>query len=274
MGTLRSKRSWTFAGVFLVLSACVPRTMAQAVDGIEPSTPDSWRFAVGVGGVRVPRYPGSDLRKTELVPVLSAGYGRFFVGGLPGGGVPLGLGAFLLQDQHWKLGVGLGAGFGTPRRESDDPRLAGLGDIHNTPRAGLFGSFTQDWLIVRSNVATDVGGHDEGTLASIEIEGRYRLIGRLTISAGPGLTWADHKYTQTFFGINAQQSAASGRPEYTVGSGVNSVRFMLGAEYGLTPRWGVGVRASLARLRGDAGNSPITVDKSQDTFGFFTAYRF
>jgi MipA family protein len=247
---------------------------AQAEESIEPPLSDSWKFSVGLGAVSQAKFPGSDQRKTRVLPILGASYGRFFVGGLPGGGVPVGVGASLYQDRNWTFGVGLGGGFGKARKESDDNRLAGLGDISNTPRAAVFGSYSTGWLALRGNVSTDIGGKGQGTLASVELEGRYRLTPELMLSAGPGLTWADRKYTQTFFGIDSAQSVASGRAEYSASSGLNSFRFSLGAVYSVTPQWQFGVRGSLGRLQGDAANSPLTFRAKQADAGLFTSYRF
>jgi outer membrane protein len=263
-----------YLGVTASLAFVSTAARAQAEESIEPPLSDSWKFSVGLGAVSQAEFPGSDQRKTRVLPILGASYGRFFVGGLPGGGVPLGVGANLYQSGSWKFGMGLGGGFGKARKESDDSRLAGLGDIDNTPRAAVFGSYAADWLALRGNVSTDIGGKGQGTLASVELEGRYRLTPELMLSAGPGLTWADRKYTRTFFGIDLAQSVASGRAEYSAGSGLNSLRFSLGAVYSVTPQWQFGVRGSLGRLQGDAAESPLTFRAKQTDVGLFTSYRF
>lgn len=265
-----------FGGVlaFALTSFFSGLAMAQAEESVEASPTDAWKFSVGAGVVTVPKYPGSDQYKVRALPILGASYGRYFVGGLPGGGVPLGVGALIVRDPAWSLGVGLGGGLDKARKESDDSRLHGLGDIDQALRASVFGGYAQRGYALRGNVATDVSGKGQGTLASLELEGRYALTSQVMLSAGPGLTWADRKYTQTFFGIDSAQSAASGRATYRAGSGLNSVRLSLGIEYAPAPRWKVGVRGSVGRLEGDAADSPITVDKKQNTVAVFGSYRF
>jgi MipA family protein len=248
---------------------------AQAEEGIEPpAAADSWKFSLGLGVVSQPRYPGSDRRDTRVLPIVGANYGRYFVGGLPGGGVQLGVGAVLLRAPQWSLGVGFGGGIGKARKESDDSRLRGLGDIDPTLRGSLFGSYSAGFLALRGNVSTDLAGKGQGTLASLEIGALWQPVARLTLGAGPGLTWADRKYTQTFFGIDAAQAAASQRAVYSPSGGINNLRFAVGAEYGVTPQWQLGVRATAARLQGDAGRSPITASRSQNTVAVFGSYRF
>jgi outer membrane protein len=75
----------------------------------------------------------------ESITSLGANYGRYFIGGLPGGGALLGAGALLVRDPNWSLGVGLGGGVGKARKESDDSSLQGLGDIHQAVLASVFG---------------------------------------------------------------------------------------------------------------------------------------
>ncbi len=241
---------------------------------LDPPGPDAWRFSAGVGAISQPKYPGSGSQKTTLVPLVSASYGRYFIGGMPGAGVPAGIGAFLVQDAHWRLGVGLGGSLEKPRKESDSPRLRGLGDIPRTALGSVFASYNDRYYSLRGSVQTDIGGHHEGTSATLDLEGRYPFGDRLVLSAGPSVTWVDSKYNRTFFGIDATQSAASGQPVYEAGSGIEAIRFNVGANYRLTPNWGLGARFSVGSLRGDAGSSPITEKKQQNSLGVFATYRF
>lgn len=238
------------------------------------SEPDAWKFTAGVGVLSQPKYPGSGDRKTSVLPVLSANYGRYFIGAVPGAGTPAGIGAFLVQQPHWRLGVGLGGDLDKPRKESDSPRLTGLGDVSSTALGTVFASYNDSWGSLSGSVVTDLGGKDQGTRASMDLEFEYSPMDKLTLSAGPGFTWADGKYTETFFGINAAQSARSGKAAYTAKAGLNSVRFGVGANYQLTSQWGLGARFTASSLRGDAADSPITEKKAQNSFGLFATYRF
>jgi outer membrane protein len=272
------KSSLTFIGFVLAATGGAGDLMAQEV----ARTPamngqafrDQWQFTLGGGVLSRPLYPGSDRTKTQPLPIFSATYGRYFFGSLPGSGIPAGLGAYLYQDEHWRLGVAVGAELISPRKEGDDPRLRGLGDIKGTERASVFAAYTYNWLNLRGMVSQDIGGKHEGTLATLDLRARYKPTDALTLSAGPGVTWADSKYTQTFFGVDPTQSAASGLPQFTAKSGVNSLRFSVGADYRLTPQWNLGAQFTAGTLRGDAAHSPITVDKTQNVFSVFGSYRF
>jgi outer membrane protein len=239
--------------------AATPDEIAGARDG-EPRL----RLALGAGIAAMPRFPGSDGYRLRPVPVLFAGYGRFFFGA---GGV----GAHLYRDSRWRLSAMLSAGGG--RKESNDPHLSGLGDVDRAVRAGFVAAYRAGNLVTRASVATDVSGEGQGTLAKLDLYSRFRAAERLTVFAGPGVSWSNRQYTQTFFGVSHEQSARSGLPEFEASSGANSVRLSAGAIYRVDEHWGLAASTSAARLVGDAGRSPITETRSQYFFLVAAIYR-
>ncbi|MDM0002281.1 MipA/OmpV family protein [Variovorax sp. J22P240] len=260
------------AGATLAATLTAQDALAQA--RLEQVTDDSWRFSAGLGVFSRPKYPGSGDTQVVAVPLVTANFGRYFIGGTPGAGFPFGVGFNLIQDDNWRFGVALGGELTKPRKATDAPILNGWGDISETALGSVFAAYSLDWLTVRGFLVSDIGGNDQGTRFALDLEGKYQLSERLTLSAGPGLTWANGKYTQTFFGISARQSLIAGIPPYSAGSGLNTVRFSVGAQYQLSPQWSLGASVTAAWLQGDAENSPITEDKSQNTYGIFASYRF
>ncbi len=232
-----------------------------------------WRVSVGGGLVSMPKFPGADSQRILALPFVGATYGRFFFGADPGAASIGGVGVNLYRDSHWRFATALSAGL-SERKESDDPRLQGLGDVNRTVSAGVGVVYTQDWFALSTSVLTDALNRGQGTLARFDARARYRPGEQVTFFAGPGLTWADHRYTQTFFGVDANQSAASGLRQFDTHSGLNSVRFSLGAGYRFDRHWGAGVFGSISRLQGDAASSPITEDRSQHFVGAVVLYRF
>ncbi len=212
----------------------------------KPAEPRKFRVAVG-GGVGIgPNFPGSDKYRAGLVPVVFAAYGPVF----------LSLGQVAVRayrDSHWRVSgfVALSGG----RKESDDARLQGLGNIDRTARAGMR-------VIYR-----------DGRFA-IDLLARFRPADRTIVFAGPGLTWASKEYTQSYFGVTAEQSASSGLPEFQAGSGLNSVRLSTGAVHRFERRWFAMATLSASRLQGDAAHSPITETRSQYLFFSSVAYVF
>jgi hypothetical protein len=128
----------------------VPSAAAQEGDasGVPDPFSDTWKFTLGGGVVNGPRYPGSRYDFTRGLPLVSVSYGRFFLGAVPGGGAPAGAGAYLVHTEHWAIGLDVGGDSRKPRRATDDPILRGWGDIPGTARAGVFASYTRDWLSV------------------------------------------------------------------------------------------------------------------------------
>lgn len=235
---------------------------------------DAWQITGGAGVVSRPLYAGSAQRKVSGFPVFSAQHGRYFIGSMPGTGVPAGAGAYLVQDEHWQLGVGVGGDFDKPRKESDSASLRGLGDIEATAFGVAFASYNQRWYSVRGSLLTDIGGKGQGTRAMFELEGRYAITDSLMLTAGPSVTWADSRYTQTHFGIDATQSANAGRAAYAAKGGVNAVGLGAGLRWQPAPAWTTGVMLNASRLRGAAAASPLVERKAQTTYGLFAAYRF
>ena len=234
---------------------------------------NSWKFRVGIGAINQPRFPGSSEKRTRVLPFIGIEYGRVFFGAA-GDGIPAGLGAYLYRDSRWTLGIGLGQDLTKPRKEADSPRLQGLGDIDSTPLGAIFATGRWTWFAVRTSVVSDVGGKDEGTRASLDLEARLRLSDTISLAAGPGATWADRKYQQTFFGITKAQSSASGLDTYMVGSGVNNLRFSVSMDIHLNRRWNFGTRLTMTALNGEAEKSPITESRKSNTLAMYGTYRF
>jgi outer membrane protein len=261
----------TFSGVG------VAATDDDGASDAQPAANDrnsDWKVGIGLGAVNVPRYPGSRYDYTHLIPAISLAYGRFFLGGLPGSGSTVGLGAYLVRNEHFQFGVSVGGEVRKPRKASDDPILRGWGDIASTGRGAVFANYNIDWFNVHSYVSTDIGGKHEGTIASLSIEGRIHPLPALTLSAGPEVIWGNSRYTQTFFGVTAAQSEIAGIAPYATKSGINTVRLGVGADYLLTQHWMLGAHVAYGRLQGDAADSPVTTDKTQRLLAAFAIYRF
>lgn len=258
------------AGVALALAGS---TSVAAEDEAPKKGP--WEITLGAGAANLPEYPGSDEYETRGLPVVSVRYKRFFLGGAPGSGSPAGLGAYLYDGETFRLGAVVSVDGTKPREESDDVRLRGLGDIDAAVRAGVFSSYrVANWLTLRASALTDVSNKQQGTTANIDVEFTYRPTPRLTLSGGPGLTWADEDYMQTFFGITEEQAARSGLAVYMPEASVSIVRLSFGAQYQFWGAWFGGARITAAQLQDDATASSIVKDKSQNLYALYFGYRF
>jgi outer membrane protein len=234
------------------------------------------RFSLGAGLVRTPLYPGAERYEPRVIPVVTVNFGRFFFGGESGGtGLPGG-GVNIVRDQHWRAGVGLliAGAFRKQREESDDPGLRGMGDIERVLRGLAFVGYERDWYGLYGRLATELRDKDQGTLLLVDALARRRVNERFTVDVGPGVTWADSEYMMTFFGVSAEQAARSTLPQYRAQAGFYAIRFGAGGSYRIDRDWRMMLRASVARLEGDAAQSPITRDRMQYTVGVLAAYEF
>ncbi|WNC91817.1 MipA/OmpV family protein [Paraburkholderia sp. FT54] len=210
-----------------------------------------WKIGVGPGLVITPKYPGSRQLSYIPFPALDISYDdRFFSQG------PDVLGVNVLRSPAYHLGAALSFDFQS-RKESDDPRLHGLGNVDGGPKLKLFADYT--WWAFTGSVALyqDIAGHQQGTTVSTDFLASAPVGGWL-FSVGPGFTWANGTYTRTFFGVSAQQSAASGLPAYNTSAGVRDIHLNAMVTYDFSRHWNGSVAATFGRLEHDAANSPIT----------------
>jgi outer membrane protein len=180
----------------------------------------------------------------------------------------------LYEGRSVRFGAVVSPDASEPREESDDVSLRGMGDIDSAVRAGLFSSYRAGWLTLSASAMTDVSDKQQGTTANIDAQFTYHPTAKLVLSGGPGVTWSDEEYMQTFFGVTGQQSARSGLAPYTPEAGVSIVRVSFGAQYLLTSQWSLGARVTAAQLQGDAADSPIVMEKNQNLYALFAGYRF
>jgi outer membrane scaffolding protein for murein synthesis (MipA/OmpV family) len=91
--------------------------------------------------------------------------------------------------------------------------------------------------------------------------------------AGPSLTLADRLHLQTLYGVNGNQAAASGYPNYQSHGGLESAGFGLSITRIVSTRWLLNAEVAANRLLGSARESPITQTTGQVALVLSTAYR-
>lgn len=235
----------------------------------EPNLPD-WRTVVGLAAEVQPVYEGARAYRVSGGPDLLIYYrDAAFIS--TGDGV----GYNFLRGDHYQLGLGMTYDLG--REQKDDlTTLRGMGDISPAPVAKLYGSVVLSKklpLILRFDARQFVGGA-EGAVGDaavyIPLPGSSK---RFVMFAGPSITVADHHYLQSLFGVSAQQSLASGHPEYLIthnGTAAAGVGFS--ASKFLGKHWLVNLDAAISQLRGDPANSPIVERRTQRVIALSFSY--
>ena len=98
------------------------------------------------------------------------------------------------------------------------------------------------------------------------------------VAAAGTVSWANARYTQSYFGVDANQSAVaflngSAVPTFAAGAGLRDASPALLASVRIDQHWSVQSLARAEVLLGDAASSPLTERRVQLTFGGFIAYR-
>jgi outer membrane scaffolding protein for murein synthesis (MipA/OmpV family) len=106
------------------------------------------------------------------------------------------------------------------------------------------------------------GSHDG---LRVELSGGHQwpLGSGLRLTLEGYLTYADNNTTGAFYGIDAVQASASGRPAFRAEAGLErwGARLRLGRSFGR--HWGASVGLDHGWLLGDARRSPLTTRDSQ-----------
>ncbi|KPC49623.1 MipA/OmpV family protein [Amantichitinum ursilacus] len=258
---------------FAALGSTLALLLQAPASHAEPTTPPSaahFDITVGGGVGTEPRYSGASDHHAKFIPIVKVTYGHWFIGGEDTGAA---VGYNFVQDQNWLLAAGVYADL-SPRQQSDDPHLQGLGDVKTTARALLLAQYSQDWLKLGGTLTQDILGKHEGARAMLYARAKWDVNDQLTLFAGPRLAWANSAYMQTFYGVTAQQALDSGLAAYNASAGLQEATLDVGADYRIDAHWGVGARFSFGKLHGSAADSPITEKTNQTRFGAFAAYHF
>jgi outer membrane scaffolding protein for murein synthesis (MipA/OmpV family) len=115
---------------------------------------------------------------------------------------------------------------------------------------------------------------DRGAQADLRFTGGILASGPMLAALFFQATWADAKSNQSFYGITAGQSATTGLPEFSPGSGLLFASAGLLWEADLSRHWIAVGSAEARHLEGDAARSPLVERTSNYYASASIAYRF
>lgn len=234
----------------------VPPAFIGAEGAFETEAPD---LVVTLrGGARTaPAYPGSDDMDAKPTAEARLDYIRFPNGFDVRSGDALGY--------RPGLGVRSSVRYIRPRNASRHEEIRGLDNLPRTIEAGLGLGYEQRSYRVFADLRYGViGAHSWVGEAGADAIA-YPMSG-LTLSAGPRLGFSSDRFAETYFGIDPDAAARSGKPEFDASGGLTSAGVTVTARYLLNERWGVEGQASWDRLLSDAADSPITRAGSEDQY--------
>jgi outer membrane protein len=212
----------------------------------------SLNFSLGGGVVATPEYLGSDQTEANFDLGLTFGALRW-------GDIDIGNGVRGVPDN----GFSLGAAFRVlgDRTAADSPELAGLEDIDTALELGLGLTFQQtDWRAF-GEVRKGVTGHSAitGTLGADII---FRPSDRWLITAGPRVNFGDDEFANTYFGVSSDSTSSFA--DYDASGGALGAGLQVTGTYFINDKWSLEGAMSYEKLLGDAADSPITQNGSED----------
>lgn len=225
----------------------------------------NWSLIVGGGGIYEPTYEGGDKFEVSPVPFIVFTWGDWLEID------PRGVTITPFEQNGFSLSGKVG--YETGRDEKDDNRLRGLGDIDFAATVGAKIAYEWRGLEIYASVDQTIDG-SESLIGTFGVEYMAPVTERLFLGAGAKAIIANDKHMQAYFGVNAQQSAASGLPEYKTEAGLKRVDVSVSAMYMLSENWLVRGEAGAGFLTGDAADSPVVKEKTQPSASLFVGYKF
>lgn len=232
-----------------------------------PTQAPRWSLTLGGLGAVVPAYEGSDSYRFAAFPVIDVRYSDLFFASVRDG-----IGVNVVREDWLKLGPVVRF---RPGRDQDDNRaLYGLGDVGATVEGGVLATLGDGPVRLRLEAAQGLnGGGHRGFQARGDLTYAMRLGSSVLLAGGPSLTFADREFTQSYFGISADQARRSGYRAYDAKAGLKDAGFGVTATYLLGGGFALTGVAEVKRLLGDAGDSPIVRDETQGFVGLGLSWR-
>lgn len=239
---------------------------AESKNQNQPSEPtyerfNGWNIQASLAAHFRPEYEGSDKNVLRALPQFFAAYNnRFFVGTESGAGV---YAWFLPKTKGW---VSIGYQYG--RDENDSSHLQGLGDIDSgatlilgTTYLSPIGEFTlRAHQPITGENASD---HDIGLYLFAGFQTKLDITEQLFLSPALDVYVTSDDYNDSYFSVNANQSAASGLPMYDASGRLQSIGLRLRLIYDIDQHWRLQSAIIGHRMQGDSADSPVTQEPNQ-----------
>ena len=232
---------------------------------------DGWALGLGLGVEYESAYEGSDEYDFEVDPAGAlqwrSGDNIFFWAGEA-------LGWRGLRSETWLFEAAVGFDEGREESDSDDGHLDGLGDGDEGVELVLQArrAFDADWRYwLDGRVVTGENG-------SLGLFALGRRFGDQNDGTGHEIAIAavfhDSDYANKDFGIDAEQSAASGLDETNLSGGFRSVGFNYNYRQYIYENWQIFVEAVYERYSSDIQDSPIARNNYEAEVGIGFIYVF
>ncbi|WBT60618.1 MipA/OmpV family protein [Kosakonia oryzendophytica] len=226
-------------------------------------------LTLGLGGQYAPQYSGSDKYALQIVPVIQARKGAFFLDTEKGVGYDLQTADGLYLEHT--LGYNLGRADSRSAWRDGADNLKGMGTIDAVLNTALaVGWSVTPWLTVEGKATlplTDSQGVQYQTSVTLlPVQSAYD-----TVAIQSAMLFGDSRYMNIFYGVNRQQSLASGYSRYSAKGGMYGIETRLIWSHQFDAHWGTTFSAGYHWLDSAAADSPIVLRRNEgSTVAAFT----
>jgi len=232
--------------------------------------PSNTDLSIGVGPVFRPDYFGSDDYEVYADPEVYAKFRNFVFLDNDGGDIALfGFSGFAFGPSFRLVG---------DRDETDNPALAGLGDIDHTFELGGFAATTfAKSILFRAKIRKGVAGGHNGLVVDAAGTMLLSRFGRFSTSASARATWVGERYANTYFDITPDQSLRSGLPQYDASRGLRDIGGSLNGYVNLGKRWSLNPYVTYSYIFDEFADTPFIAfygDRNQFSAGFHLMRQF
>lgn len=273
---LRQRRVLSTPCMLLALSALSLPAIAYAEDGEENGN----TLLLGAGVALETKYPGSKRdRASAAIAVDYSMANGFFASTLRGLGWGGDVGSFsysaalAYRDERVDKddGDSFFGGFGS----SGGDELRGMGRIDGSVLALASAAWVPSrWLGVSLTVEAPLSNTETGRAYHLGLGSTIYSSDRHEISVNLGGHAGDRDYMQTYYGVTAAQSAASGFRTHTPKAGFYAVSSSVDWTYQLNQNWGIHTSVGGEKLLGKAADSPIVRRKHVPSAMAMVTYTF
>lgn len=256
----------------MLYMTCFSLTGLATTARADDASPQQPTLSVGLAGQNQPRYSGSDKRRWQVVPLVQARDGAFFLD------TQKGIGYDLQSDSGLYLEHTLGYNLGRSDRDSDwrdgSDKLRGMGNIRATINTAFAVGWTlTPWLTVEGKAtlplsdSQGVNYQTSATLIPLQTDSD-------TVAFSVAALFGDSRYMNTVYGVSDRQSELSGYAPYHASSGFYGTDSNLTWSHQFTPAWGALLSVDYTWLDSHAKNSPIVFRHNETSATLGVLYTF
>ncbi|OVZ64711.1 MltA-interacting MipA family protein [Pigmentiphaga sp. NML080357] len=221
--------------------------------GHEAAAQEKDHVEIGLGAAALPRFEGSDEYRARLAPLVDVRKGRFFARTSDG------IGLNLLETPRFTIGASVAWMPGYRGRDVPD----GIGKLSAALGGRVFVSTRVGGAVATLSATQALTESERGLLVNARVAYPYQVTERLKVTPLISTNWANGKYMDSYFGVDAARAAGSGFPVYQPSAGFKDISLRVAVRYQLNKHWSVAGAVGVSRLLGKAADSPFVKRETQ-----------